>query len=625
MEKLEVIKNDDYLSHLPPELLEKILADPMLGSSDVFSFSRTCTVCAEVASWNSLWKIKFKQRWPSIFRKVTNFFASTKGQTSIKWKSVYKHRMLVKRAVLSRVFEIGRANYMEEDKYQLAMNEINAYNFAEAESSDLAETSGSDVGLAHIFVINELREASKGGHVWTNLTRKFYAEKCLHCLSHEDLRPEVEAILTSNSNSIDLEEGATLIAQWMQPTEDFSLEDIKRQLDSLAEEVKTQLRISCPTHPLFDADLAAKCLKPEDTESLWSPSNCKVIMAAIEQLMKAKFNQDFTQYSHPYKSYINCVLRDRQAIPITLCLILMGIARRLGVVLEPVSYPETFIVRWLESPFRSGRERYTYVDPFNGRYSMSSVELTSPATEQCSKHEVLMRMLRNLLNTWRQTLAQHERRQTMLRYVVEMKCMVDLSNYHHVILMVQLLLQLEVNIQWAINLIQELVAIHPALTTALSDIPLKCETMLSSLREKVGKPRTDKVKRRADHPEIKYAVGLIMQHNKYDYRCVVCGWDSTCQAPEEWIRQMGVDRLPDGRNQPFYRVWVEDGSERYAAQENLRVAPTPGEVTVTKIGRMFDCYNGLFYEANPYLASDYPDDTESCRSLMDSFMKELPE
>ena len=69
-----------------------------------------------------------------------------------------------------------------------------------------------------------------------------------------------------------------------------------------------------------------------------------------------------------------------------------------------------------------------------------------------------------------------------------------------------------------------------------------------------------------------------MQHRKYNYRCVIAGWDSTCQATEQWIRQMGVDRLPKGRHQPFYRVWASDGSDRYAAQENLMIALSPGPV-----------------------------------------------
>ena len=35
---------------------------------------------------------------------------------------------------------------------------------------------------------------------------------------------------------------------------------------------------------------------------------------------------------------------------------------------------------------------------------------------------------------------------------------------------------------------------------------------------------------------------------------------------EEWIAQMGVDNLLNGRNQPFYNVLVSDGTERYASQ-----------------------------------------------------------
>lgn len=34
---------------------------------------------------------------------------------------------------------------------------------------------------------------------------------------------------------------------------------------------------------------------------------------------------------------------------------------------------------------------------------------------------------------------------------------------------------------------------------------------------------------------------------------------------ESWIRQMGVDNSPGGRNQPFYNVLGDDGSRRYAA------------------------------------------------------------
>jgi hemimethylated DNA binding protein len=48
--------------------------------------------------------------------------------------------------------------------------------------------------------------------------------------------------------------------------------------------------------------------------------------------------------------------------------------------------------------------------------------------------------------------------------------------------------------------------------------------------------------------------------------CVIYGWDSKCQASQEWIYQMGVNHLPNRDKQPFYNVFVVDGSNRYAAQ-----------------------------------------------------------
>jgi len=49
-------------------------------------------------------------------------------------------------------------------------------------------------------------------------------------------------------------------------------------------------------------------------------------------------------------------------------------------------------------------------------------------------------------------------------------------------------------------------------------------------------------------------------------RCVIYGWDSQCEASQEWIKQMGVDKLPNKDKQPFYNVLVEDGTMRYAAE-----------------------------------------------------------
>ena len=49
---------------------------------------------------------------------------------------------------------------------------------------------------------------------------------------------------------------------------------------------------------------------------------------------------------------------------------------------------------------------------------------------------------------------------------------------------------------------------------------------------------------------------------RYDYRGVIYGWDATCQAEESWIATMQVDRLRFGREQPFYRVLLDERDRR---------------------------------------------------------------
>jgi F-box protein 21 len=53
---------------------------------------------------------------------------------------------------------------------------------------------------------------------------------------------------------------------------------------------------------------------------------------------------------------------------------------------------------------------------------------------------------------------------------------------------------------------------------------------------------------------VKYKVGQVFCHKRYGYIGAITGWDHECSSGELWIRQMGVDRLPNGRSQPFYHI-----------------------------------------------------------------------
>lgn len=61
-------------------------------------------------------------------------------------------------------------------------------------------------------------------------------------------------------------------------------------------------------------------------------------------------------------------------------------------------------------------------------------------------------------------------------------------------------------------------------------------------------------KRSVENNTIRYMVGQVFRHRRYHYRAIITGWDSECDAEEQWMRRMGIDRLHAGRNQSFYHV-----------------------------------------------------------------------
>lgn len=75
---------------------------------------------------------------------------------------------------------------------------------------------------------------------------------------------------------------------------------------------------------------------------------------------------------------------------------------------------------------------------------------------------------------------------------------------------------------------------------------------------------------------------------------------------------MGVDRLRLKDRQPFYHVLVSDGSNRYAAQENLVPADpaAAGDVDHPEVGKHFARRTGAHYEPNQESAACYPGDDQ---------------
>jgi len=188
-----------------------------------------------------------------------------------------------------------------------------------------------------------------------------------------------ESIVNSSEQDLNLAEGALLIAQDEYPHLDPA--PYLARLDAIAEEVRARLAgESDPPH---------------------------VVRVMNQYLfLEEEFNGNLADYSDPRNSYLNEVLERRLGIPISLSVLYLEVAWRLGLPFEGVSFPGHFLVRCAHGG------GYIVIDPFFKGISLGAEDLRDRArrltgeemTESVlsswlasvSKRSILLRMLRNL-------------------------------------------------------------------------------------------------------------------------------------------------------------------------------------------------------------------------------------
>lgn len=140
------------------------------------------------------------------------------------------------------------------------------------------------------------------------------------------------------------------------------------------------------------------------------------------------------------------------------------------------------------------------------------------------------------------------------------------------------------------------------------------EDILESLRVVRAVDEIPKqVKRRTpERKTVRYRIGQVFRHRRYSYLAVITGWDTECDASEQWMRRMGIDRLEAGRHQSFYHALAEDKSVRYVAEENVEII-TPDlfelpQTLVETAGKHFKRWDGCSHTFVSNIRDEYPDD-----------------
>ncbi|KAM6965664.1 F-box only protein 21 [Aplochiton taeniatus] len=576
------------LTDLPAELLEHILCFPALKHVDICNVSCSCKRLHDVCHGRgTVWGHQYKLRWPRLQKYY-------RQNECCDWLKEYRTRHIVGLQIRRTVVSISKRFFTEVP----CVGQVLGDSFAEIESLGAPEHFCEDELLS---ILNTDKRKS--------LTLKYYAKKILYFLRQQNILRSLKSFLEQPPEHQSALEGAVLVDQYCNPLADVSLESISAQLDEITDKVKKMLRVKNPSHPSLRA-AQGDWHEIEDFE-VQRQVVCALNSVLYEQL---QYKGNEFDYYNPLNSYIHQVLLRHTGIPISLSVLYMTLARKLGVQVEPVNFPNHFLLRWCQKP-RGSEDIYdfVYIDAFGKGKQLTAKEceylighqVTADYYSAISTAEVLLRMVGNLLNIGKRGEG-NEKSYQLLRDSLDLYLTINPDNVQYLLLQARLYFHLGIWPEKVLDILQHIQALDPSQHGAVGYL---VQHTLEHIQHKKHTVEPE-VKRRSvpEHLEVQYSVGLIMKHKRSGYNCVIYGWDPKCTMSQEWITTMRVHQLSSGSNQPFYNVLVQDGTCRYAAQENLEPHSSPLEIGHPEVGRYFSEFHDTHYVANEELQTRYPED-----------------
>ena len=208
-------------------------------------------------------------------------------------------------------------------------------------------------------------------------------------------------------------------SQNLQPRTAQVVEELERALNAPGHDLaRVALAIARVEYPSLDP---APYLEQLDAMAVQARSRMAAADGSLEGAVRALNEYLFDEsgfcgnrdrYDDPRNSFINEVMDRRTGIPISLAVVYLEVARRVGLRVEGVNFPGHFLLRAPASDFPGGRHGTgdVIIDPFHGGALLTEVDcrqllrqhvgedaafdpaLLAPAT----RHDIVVRMLVNL-------------------------------------------------------------------------------------------------------------------------------------------------------------------------------------------------------------------------------------
>ncbi|PYH95189.1 YccV-like-domain-containing protein [Aspergillus ellipticus CBS 707.79] len=389
------------------------------------------------------------------------------------------------------------------------------------------------------------------------LARRYYAGALLTCL-HRSLAVREWAKL-KKGEALSLDRALGAFDLFIPQSGIGSLDEISDRLDELS----SMMALNYP-----------------DIEKLTYRDRAKAVanFLRVNNLTGIKPEKEYYCLEH---NFLGIALNDPQhnSLPLVSAAIYCYIARRAGLNARPCGFP--FHVHVIVMPqnghdidgnrLEAGKQGYPiYMDPFRSDTETPVEDLEyqlnllgASAMDKASflgesnPSEILLRCSKNILNS-----VQHMAQFSDVHFTS-----IDVGSAKYAAIWSSMLLsdiarptEFRRNLLWLMELFatefpSDIHLIEQYVIPLINGMP-EYEHVLESLHVMRAVDEIPKqVKwRSSQRTKIKYLVGQVFKHRRYEYRAIITGWDTECGAGELWMRRMGIDRLQGGRHQSFYHV-----------------------------------------------------------------------
>jgi len=163
------------MESLPIEILEKIFRNEILDFVDLSRLSSVCKRFHEVADSNENWMLKFKLSYPKLFEKIP-----LSKLSKLSWRQELSKRIKFQKLVRQEV-EIMSEKFFS--KTELSKSDLHMFD-------DILVQHHHDRSNVHLYITDELADLIHNSERLEDLTRKYYASKCIQHVKHSILRPQ---------------------------------------------------------------------------------------------------------------------------------------------------------------------------------------------------------------------------------------------------------------------------------------------------------------------------------------------------------------------------------------------------------------------------------------------------